>query len=186
MVEKARLFAVRAHDGIKRKYTKVGYSPIDYITHPAWVAVEIAGMKCWSTGLMESVVISAAWLHDVVEDTEYTLDDICIHFGDTVAGIVGELTNPSTNRSDLTRAERKEMDRRHIKDISFEALTIKCIDRVHNLSGILVEGPEDFTSLYLYESILLWGVLLKANSVARERLWDVIDTGLKKFLTKRK
>ena len=82
-VDKAFIFANAAHDGIRRK------SGEPYIIHPIAVATVVAR----DLGLEPSVI--AAILHDVVEDTDYTVEDIRNLFGENVSRIVDGLTKLS-------------------------------------------------------------------------------------------
>jgi len=146
LADRAREFATKAHEGVFRRYG----DDVPYITHPQHVAERVAQLN----GKTEFMV-AAAWLHDVVEDTEHELRDIRHEFGPVVAALVAQLTNPSKQHPDLSRAERKAMDREHIAVASEPALQIKMVDRAHNLSTIATDAEEDFARLYLYESQLL-------------------------------
>lgn len=88
-IGRALIFATRAHEGATRKGTD-----IPYIGHPIEAAVVamgvFAGKEAANLGISDEVeVIVAALLHDVVEDTEYTIEDIEREFGDKVAKLVG-------------------------------------------------------------------------------------------------
>jgi (p)ppGpp synthase/HD superfamily hydrolase len=82
-------FAKKAHFGQKRE------SGEDYITHPLWVAGVTSQL-----GIGEEAVI-AALLHDVVEDSDYTLEDIAITFGDEVALLVEGMTEVKRKTSGI-------------------------------------------------------------------------------------
>lgn len=79
-IEEAYLFAKDAHEGQFRK------SGEPFIMHPVEVAIILSDLR------MDSDTLRAAVLHDTVEDTEYTLDDIRKKFGDTVAELVDGVT----------------------------------------------------------------------------------------------
>ncbi len=81
VLDKALIYAIAAHEGANRKG---GINP--YILHPLEAAV-IAG-----TMTNDREVMAAAALHDVVEDTDHTIDDIREHFGDRIAALVGHET----------------------------------------------------------------------------------------------
>jgi len=87
MINKARQFATRMHASIDQRRK---YSGEPYIVHPAAVAKLVAGVTD------DAAMISAAWLHDVVEDTPATLAQIEIEFGNEIATLVDELTDIST------------------------------------------------------------------------------------------
>ena len=84
LVEKALQFATAAHEGQVRKYTGE-----PYINHP----VEV--MRIVKTVSDDPAMHAAALLHDVVEDTDVTIEDIVREFGDDVAQLVDDLTDVS-------------------------------------------------------------------------------------------
>ncbi len=144
LILRARVFATAAHAAVKqrRKYTEDAY-----IVHPAAVV-----------GIVESVehtdaMIAAAWLHDAVEDTGVTLDDIRAEFGDEVAGLVYWLTDQSSPE-DGNRATRKAIDRRHSSAAPPMAQTIKLADMIDNTATIEMHDP-DFAKVYRHEKRLL-------------------------------
>ena len=77
LVSEAIAFAVKAHDGMRRKKSEV-----PYILHPLEAAVIVGTMTS------DQNIIAAAVLHDVVEDTDATLDEIRAHFGQRVWELV--------------------------------------------------------------------------------------------------
>lgn len=153
LLERARHFAIFAHTEAeqKRKYTND-----DYIVHPASVAVIVGGVKN-STDEM----VAAAWLHDVVEDTQYTLEIIRYMFGDVVGDLVEMLTDVS-KPEDGNRATRKSIDREHTAKASPEAQTIKLADLLDNTETIL-EHDKDFAKVYIKEKAELIKVLKKGD-----------------------
>jgi len=160
IVEQARVFAVAAHaaTGQNRKYTGE-----DYIHHPAAV-VEIVRSVPHTPEML-----AAAWLHDVVEDTGVTLDDIRAEFGDAVADLVSHLTDAS-KPADGNRAARKAIDREHTAQASPQAKTIKLADLIDNTRSIVAHDP-DFARLYLQEKALLLEVLREGDAT----LWAMAD-----------
>ena len=148
----ARVYATGAHAAIgqMRKYTA---DP--YIVHPIRVAgiVEVFG------GNLD--MISAAYLHDVVEDTAVSIDDIKDMFGAEIARIVDGLTDVS-KPEDGNRAVRKAIDRVHSADASYEAQFVKCADMIDNASDIGDNDPS-FNVVYRKEMVLLLEVLDKVK-----------------------
>lgn len=143
MIFKALMFAKAAHTGQKRKYTNT-----EYILHP----IRVASALMQYPEVTETMIV-AALLHDVVEDTSFTLGQIRDLFGDGVATLVDELTNKSKN-IDLPRNERKKMDRERLATCSKQAKVIKLLDRIDNINEM--GGAEhDFKVKYSYESKLL-------------------------------
>jgi (p)ppGpp synthase/HD superfamily hydrolase len=156
LVEKARLFATAAHGAIGqvRKYTG---DP--YIVHPAKV-VELIHCGC---DIVDEVTLSAAWLHDVVEDTKITNDEIRKHFGDDVANLVSDLTDVS-RPEDGNREARKKLDREHLAKADPRAKTVKLADMADNTKCI-IKHDKDFAKVYLREKRLLLPLLKEGNSM---------------------
>lgn len=125
-LNQAMTFAKAAHSGQYRKYTNE-----PYICHPLAVA-----------GLVFSVsnseeLLSAAALHDVVEDTSVNIIDIALTFGHSVACLVADLTDISAP-SDGNRSKRKGIDLMHTKEASPDAKTIKLADLIDNTKTIVI------------------------------------------------
>jgi len=148
-ISRAAVYAAMAHGAIghQRKYTGV-----PYIEHPARVA-RLVAEYCGDDYKM----IAAAWLHDVVEDTDIKLDEIVMCFGENIAGLVNDLTDVS-KPEDGNRSERKAIDRAHTAAASDRAKTIKLCDLIDNTSDIL-SNDRKFAATYVKEKILLLDVL---------------------------
>ena len=164
LIIRAAQFAAVAHHKQMRKY---GHSDRAYITHPA----RVAGMVCTVLGATEEMV-AAAWLHDVIEDCGVTAATLEKEFPHLTVGLVKELTNPSKQYPELSRAERKEMDREHVSKCCQQTKIIKLCDRIDNVRESLddPETPEDFFKLYLKESRALLEVLRGVNSGLEQEL----------------
>jgi len=152
IIEKARLFASAAHGatGQKRKYTSE-----PYVVHLAEVSELVAAHGG------DDEMIAAAWLHDVVEDTEIGLDDIEREFGDGVAALVFALTDVS-RPEDGNRAVRKELDRLHVAKAPPRAKTIKLADLISNISSIAQFDPS-FAKVYIPERERVLHVLTEGD-----------------------
>ncbi|HEY1106925.1 bifunctional (p)ppGpp synthetase/guanosine-3',5'-bis(diphosphate) 3'-pyrophosphohydrolase [Agromyces endophyticus] len=120
LIERAFTVADRAHEGQKRK------SGEPYITHPIAVAQILADLG------IGSKTVAAALLHDTVEDTAYTLDEVRADFGDEIAMLVDGVTKlDKVKYGDSTQAETvRKMIVAMSKDI--RVLIIKLADRLHN------------------------------------------------------
>ena len=151
----ALVFATAAHAAVgqMRKYTD---DP--YIVHPIRVATTVA--KFGGTDEM----IAAAYLHDVVEDTGVSIEDILDMFGSVVAVIVDGLTDVS-KPEDGNRAVRKAMDRQHSAGATYEAQFVKCADIIDNAHDIGDNDPS-FNVVYRKEMLLLIQVLDKVKGSA--------------------
>lgn len=152
MIVKAEIFATQAHALVeqKRKYTGE-----DYIVHPIRVAkiVEQFGGS--------DDQIAAAYLHDVVEDTDVDILDVRMEFGNDIGEIVDGLTDVS-QPSDGNRKLRKAMDRAHSADASAEAQFVKCADIIDNSADISANDP-NFSKVYKQEMLELLTVMDKVS-----------------------
>ncbi len=157
-------FAQTAHAGQIRKYTGE-----DYILHPQRVS-----MECMRINATRNAV-SAALLHDVVEDTKFTHDDILREFGAEISELVIEVTEVSS-MGDGNRAERKAIDRSHLMSVSNEAKTIKLADMIDNMGSIIKHDP-GFAKVYLVEKRALLEVLIGGN----EELYTIADGIIKDY-----
>ena len=158
MEERAKDFATRYHGSIdqRRKYTDE-----PYIMHPAAVVELVRSVD------HTEAMIAAAWLHDTVEDTPATLDEVERVFGGTVAALVEMLTDVS-KPTDGNREKRKAIDRAHTAKASPEAKTIKLADLIDNTRSIVARDPK-FAKVYLAEKALLLEVLREGDA----ELWKI-------------
>ena len=124
MIRKAFNLSVEAHSNQRRKTGE------PYIFHPISVAKIVAN----EIGL-GATSIAAALLHDVVEDTKYTLDNIERLFGNTVARIVSGLTKISSLKKDKDHSIQAENFRKMLLTLhdDVRVILIKVADRLHNM-----------------------------------------------------
>lgn len=126
-IEEAYLFAKGAHEGQFRK------SGEPFIMHPVEVAIILSGLR------MDSDTLRAAVLHDTVEDTEYTLEDVRQKFGDTVAELVDGVTKiNSLEIESLSHAQVNNL-RKMLMAMSndIRVIVIKLADRLHNMRTLM-------------------------------------------------
>jgi (p)ppGpp synthase/HD superfamily hydrolase len=154
VVRKAQVYAMAAHAAVgqRRKYTGE-----PYIVHPAEVAKIVAGVPGATPDM-----VAAAWLHDVVEDTGCTFNDIHMGFGIDIATLVGWLTDVS-KPEDGPRWYRKKLDREHTAQAPAEAQTIKLADLISNTKSIMAHD-EKFAKVYLEEKRLLLDVMTRGDA----------------------
>ncbi len=124
LVRSAFDIAVDAHKNQRRKSGEA------YIFHPIAVAKIVAS----EIGL-DAVSIAAALLHDVVEDTDYTLDDIERMFGETIARIVDGLTKIAHLKKEMNISQQAENFRKMLLTLhdDVRVIIIKIADRYHNM-----------------------------------------------------
>jgi len=171
LIERARNFATHAHQRIDQRRK---YSDQPYDVHLEAVARLVAS----ATG--DDEMIAAAWLHDVVEDTPATLEDVQREFGASVAALVRELTDVS-RPSDGNRAARKEIDRRHLALASPRAKTIKLADLIDNCEDIARNDPR-FARVFLQEMDALIAVLGEGDAGLLQRARTLQQTHQKKLI----
>lgn len=161
-LKKAIQFATKAHEGQVRKYTGE-----PYIVHPLEVVEIVKTVEHTEEMLM------AAVLHDTVEDTDTTIQDIDREFGPVVAQLVSELTDVS-KPEDGNRATRKGIDRDHLSQASAQGQTIKIADLISNTGSITEHDPK-FAKIYMKEKALLLQVLDKADKILLKKAQKVLD-----------
>ncbi len=165
LVDAAYLFANNAHGDQKRKYTGE-----PYITHPVAVAQLVANITD------DCNLICAALLHDVIEDTDVTYDELMKlehGFGFPIVDLVMDLTDVS-HAGDGNRATRKKIDREHTEQAAVGAKTVKLADLIHNSVSIL-EHDKRFAKVYMEEKRLLLDVLTEGHPYLYEMAKCQID-----------
>lgn len=132
IIERAYRFAKEAHKGIRRR------SGEPYILHP----IAVAKIASQEIGL-GSTSICAALLHDVVEDTEYTVEDIEQHFGKKIAQLVSGLTKISGGIFGDKASAQAENFRKLLLTMSedIRVVLIKMADRLHNMRTLGSMAP---------------------------------------------
>ena len=132
IITKAYNVAKEAHKGTRRK------SGEPYIMHP----LAVARIVCKEMGL-GSTSISAALLHDVVEDTDYTVEDLEVMFGEKIAHIVDGLTKISHGMFGDNVSEQAENFRKLLLTMSedIRVILIKIADRLHNMRTLSSMTP---------------------------------------------
>ncbi len=117
--------AAKAHQGQIRKGTDV-----PYISHPYAVAMILARAGC------SEEVIAAGILHDTVEDTKLTMEDIRENFGERVEAIVEGCSEPDKSAS---WEERKRHTIEHLRTAPWEVRMVACADKLHNIRTTVAE-----------------------------------------------
>jgi len=132
VIEKAYIFSARAHDGQLR------LSGEPYLSHPLEVAYVIAQMG------LDPVSVACALLHDTVEDTDTSLDDLDEIFGDEVTDIVNGVTKISQITFSSRLAQQAEYIRKMILAMAHDirVILVKLADRVHNMRTLGFMKPE--------------------------------------------
>lgn len=162
----AQALATRAHAGQQRDD-----SGDPYIVHPTRVAARLARRFP-----DDAALIAAGWCHDVLEDCpQVSADELRAAIGDDALAIVREVTNPSKAHPELSRAERKAMDRAHIAVISRRARCLKLADRADNLRDGCACPDKEWLATYVRESRLLAEVLRGTDPDLERDLQDALS-----------
>jgi GTP pyrophosphokinase len=172
-IERAFRFAETSHLGQKR------LSGEDFIEHPLAVAQVVADLG------LDTTAIVAALLHDVVEDTELTLEEIREEFGEHVTQIVDGLTKLDKITFRSREAEQAENVRKMMVAMArdIRVLLIKLADRLHNMRTLGALSPERQTRIAT-ETLEIFAPL--ANRLGVDRIkWELEDLSFRTLYPKR-
>ena len=122
IIKSAELFAKKKHSGMMRKDGTTPYSK----------HLEDVVNRLKSLGVIDEESLCAGWLHDTIEDTDTSFDDLYERFGSKVVVLVTSLTKDMS----LTRKKREQIYVKQLKDASFDAKLIKLCDISANLSDL--------------------------------------------------
>lgn len=161
-------FATLAHGEQKRKY-----SGEPYVVH----CIEVANLVYAATG--NNTWRIAAVLHDTVEDTSITAEDIKAKFGEEVARLVLECTDVS-RPEDGNRAARKAKDLAHTATASVGGKSIKLADLISNTRSI-IDHDKNFSKVYLPEMDKVFAVLTEGHEELYSLAKEVLDSAKARF-----
>lgn len=147
LVARAEAFAMDAHAGQTRK----GAAREPYVVHLA----EVATLTRAFGGC--DAAVAAAWLHDCIEDCAVVDAEIRVAFGDTVADLVGELTDPPCT----PRAQRRRLQVETAARKSPQARLIKIADKTSNLRSVAMSPPRAWDAARKL-GYVRWGVAVVA------------------------
>jgi len=129
LVLRAAAFAAAKHRDQRRKDAEA--SP--YINHP----LALADILATEGGIDDAATIAAALLHDTLEDTATTSEELVAAFGAEIAAIVREVTDDKT----LPKADRKRAQAEHAAHLSKKAQRVKLADKIANLRDVASAPP---------------------------------------------
>jgi guanosine-3',5'-bis(diphosphate) 3'-pyrophosphohydrolase len=126
-------FAAEKHRGQRRK----GVDASPYINHP----IEVATMLANVAGVRDLAILVAAVLHDTIEDTHTSPEELEAAFGPEIRVLVLEVTDDKS----LPKAERKRLQVEHAPQLSPSAKLIKLADKVSNVRDVTDRPPSDWS-----------------------------------------
>lgn len=140
----AASYAAQKHIGQRRK----GSDAEPYINHP----LEVANLLANVGGIADNDILIGGLLHDTIEDTGTTKEDLAKLFGERVAGYVSEVTDDKS----LPSPERKQRQIEHAPHLSHGAKQIKLADKISNITDITNNPPADW-SVQRRREYIDWG-----------------------------
>lgn len=167
-------FAAKKHHKQKRK----GADGEPYVNH----VLEVANLLANVGGVADYDVLIAAVLHDTVEDTATTNEEIKERFGAAVAALVAEVTDDKS----LPKARRKELQIEHAPHLSTGARLIKLGDKISNVRDVS-ENPPAGWSLQRRREYVDWGErvingLRGANADLEKHFDELVEAARRKLL----
>jgi guanosine-3',5'-bis(diphosphate) 3'-pyrophosphohydrolase len=108
-----------------------------YINHPIAVARTL-----WKAGVRDPTALVAAVLHDTIEDTKTTREELVQRFGEAVAAVVSEVTDDKS----LPKQDRKQAQVEHAPHLSTAAKLVKLADKTCNLRDMVDSPPHDWSA----------------------------------------
>ena len=146
LILKALEFSSHRHRSQRRK----GRREIPYINHP----IEVACLLANEGGETDPILLTAAILHDVIEDTVDSADEkkelmaeISARFGEDILSVTMEVTDDKS----LEKKERKRLQIEHASHISARAKKLKIADKITNLRDIIIDPPDWWTHYRIVE-----------------------------------
>jgi GTP diphosphokinase / guanosine-3',5'-bis(diphosphate) 3'-diphosphatase len=169
----AATFAAGKHKDQKRK----GSDGQPYINHP----LEVAKILAEIGGVDDDDMIVAGLLHDTVEDTNTTFEDLEKKFGARATGFVRELTDDKN----LPKQERKRLQVEHAPHMTHEAKQIKLADKISNIRDVTENPPANWSTERKLEYVE-WGErvvagLRGANPKLEKYFDDTVATAREKI-----
>jgi guanosine-3',5'-bis(diphosphate) 3'-pyrophosphohydrolase len=159
-------FAAQKHSSQRRKNS----AKDPYINHP----IEVMNLIC-KAGILDVDVLIGGVLHDTVEDTNTTYEEIKNKFGLKIANIVDDVTD---NKS-LPKIERKKLQIMHASNVSIEAQYVKLADKYSNISNLLIDPPTSWTHErvigYVYWGFAVYKKLKGINKYFDDKFTELFE-----------
>jgi guanosine-3',5'-bis(diphosphate) 3'-pyrophosphohydrolase len=172
LILKALNFAATKHRNQRRKDEAT-----PYINHP----INVANLLWNAAGVTDTVTIVGAILHDTVEDTDTTFEELEQEFGQEVRCLVEEVTDDKS----LPKEKRKQLQIEHAAHITTRAKLVKLADKISNLRDMITSPPHDWSKQRKQE-YFEWGKnvvdRMRGTNSGLEMMFDeVYQQGIAKF-----
>lgn len=155
ITNKALEFARKKHKGQMRKNN----TPVEYITHP----INVANLVKKYANNKENIddLVSSAYLHDTLEDTNTTYEELTCNFGNIISNLVKEITNNDVLKKEMGKTKYLSIK---MANMSEDALIIKLCDRLDNVSS-LYDTNKAFIDKYLRETISILNYIINSRNL---------------------
>lgn len=170
-------WAVERHEGQWRE----GPTPLPYAVHP----VSVAHLLRHIGGVDDIEMLCAAFLHDLIEETDTTVEEITSAFGDRVAALVSELTRREPTKeereglsSEQVWAMRAQMLLDEVGGMSADAQTVKLADRLDNVREAKRTKPNTKLHRYVWQTAKMLEIVPRE---VNESLWTSIAYEIEEF-----
>ncbi len=161
--------AIRAASVLHKDQVRKGSVPYPYITHLFAVATIVSDYTT------DEDTIVAALLHDTLEDTDYTEEELNDDFGGEVRDIVVSLTEPPADDHSKDNFEfQKRQYVKQLRDASERALIVAAADKIHNMRAIVEEYYDDHPSFIAH-----FGPYTEARMLVYQEISNVLNRRLK-------
>jgi (p)ppGpp synthase/HD superfamily hydrolase len=160
--------AIRAASVLHKDQVRKGEVPYPYITHLYAVAMLVGDYTD------DENVIVAALLHDTLEDTDYTEEELREDFGGPVADIVRTLTEPKVGGEYPDIAAQKKQYLKQLKGASPEALIVAAADKIHNMRSIVEEYYDNHSGFLAH-----FGTALNDRIRIYQEISNILNRSLK-------
>ncbi|HMO14893.1 MAG TPA: HD domain-containing protein [Pirellulaceae bacterium] len=148
-------------------------SDVPYINHP----IKVARLLAEVAGVEDETVLLAAILHDTLEDTDTTAQELEAEFGSCVRAMVEEVTDDKQ----LPRAQRKQLQIEHAPHLSTGAALIKLADKICNVTDLSLSPPPEWTTerrrQYLIWAEMVVQALPPVNEALETKFYEELHAG---------
>ena len=172
-LSQAAACAARQHAAQRRK----GDNAEPYVNH----VIEVAAMLAEATGGSDAILVMGGLLHDTIEDTGATHDDLAARFGPDVAALVREVTDDKSLPKDV----RKRLQIEKTPHKSVRAKLLKIADKTSNLCGLVASPPAGWTGERLRDYVIWAEQVVKScrglNAKLEARFDAAHETARRKF-----